>query len=276
MTAVRFLVAKYVADIRRMEPKNIGVIAWHNGVVDGRFAGEAEAELKPPKIVSPEQRKGFMKAVQSWRLQFRKPHLPIGGGNDDVLRSAPEFLDALKLYSTRHFMIGEGGHVTAPDSRTLKSVIDELFTQLIDDSDGQDGRHKSALVQTCDAILEPLANNSNFHPNAEIPCDAMGTDFSFTYAFGEDPENPDVLMQAVSLTNSDQVGATAMKFRCLVEDDKKIDPSHCACLVGDSPNTDKIRRRLAMLGKFCKVVSVTSPDTARNMLSSMGLPLLQA
>jgi hypothetical protein len=274
MTAIRFLVAKYIADVQRMEPKNVGVIAWYNGIVDGRFAGESENELKPPKIVAPEQRKGFVKAVQSWRLQFGKPQLPIGGGKDDVLRNSPEFLDALKLYSTRHFMIGEGGHVAAPPSRTLKSVIDELFTQLIDDSAGHDGRHKSALIQACDAILQPLANNVNFHPNAEVPCNTIGLDFPFTYAFGDDPKQPDVLMQAVSVVDADQVGATAMKFRCFVEDDKVISPSQCACLVGELPNTDKMRQRIAMLSRYSTVVSIAHADIARSMLSKMGLPLL--
>ncbi len=276
MTAIRFLVAKYIPDVRRMEPKNVGVIAWHGGITDGRFAGETDGELKPPKMVSAEQRKGYVKAVQSWRLQFTKPNLPIGGGQDNIARESPDFLEALKLYSTRHFMIGEGGHLTCPPSRTFKSVIDELYEQLIDDSAGHDGRHKSALVQTCDAILQPLEGSASFHRNIDVPCNSMGTEFPFTYAFGKDKDNPDVLMQAVLLTNHDQAAAAAMRFRCLVEDDKKIDASRCACLVGESPNTDKIRQRIAMLKRYCKIVSVTHPATARHTLSGMGLPLLDA
>ena len=168
MTAIRFLVSKYIADIQRMEPKNIGIIAWHDGLVDGRFAGEADGQLKPPRIVDSTHRKGYIKSVQSWRLQFAKPSLPLGGGEDDAPRSSVEFLEALKMYSTRHFMIGEGGHVAVPSALTLKAVIDELFTQLIDDSAGQDGMHRSALIQSCDEIALPLEGIAGFHKNIYV------------------------------------------------------------------------------------------------------------
>lgn len=274
MTFTRFLVAKYVADIQRMEPKNVGVIGWRDGLVSAHFAGETEGMLRPTRLVAQAHRKGYVTAVQSWRLQFNKSCLSMGKGRDDAPRDSADFLEALKLYSTRQFVIGEGGHVTTQPSRTLDSVIDELFAQLVDDSAGQDGRHKSALVQSCEAILQPLMGNDKFHPNLEVPCNTMGTEFPFTYAYG-DPERPDVLMQTVTVTDMNQVGATAMKFRCVVEDEKFITPSKCACLVGELPNTDKMRRRLTLLNKYSTIVSVTEPEAARRQLLRMGLPLLQ-
>ena len=64
MAAPRLLIAKYVPDLRRMEPKNIGIIVWAaDGAVAARFAGEeinGRYTVKPPKIANSR------KAYRDW------------------------------------------------------------------------------------------------------------------------------------------------------------------------------------------------------------------
>lgn len=40
MNTPRYLIAKYIPDLRRMEPRNIGVIVWSPQGVAARFAAE--------------------------------------------------------------------------------------------------------------------------------------------------------------------------------------------------------------------------------------------
>ena len=227
MTPIHFMVAKYIADRRRMEPRNIGVIAWHDGVVAGRFAGEDEWTMKPPKLVDREARKAYQTVVTSWRLQFSKLHLPIGRGREDVPRSSPDFLIALARYSQENFVIVSGGHATAtPVGSTLIDAINGLYADLVDDSDGRDERHGSLLVRTCEDLLSPLESSGRFLRDV-TPVDDLPVTFS--YGYGDD-DHLEALLQVVSLASSDQVTSAAMKFRCVSLDAELVPRSHCACL----------------------------------------------
>lgn len=68
MSAVRYLVAKYVPDLRRMEPKNIGVVVWSDGVVAARFAAEC-----PEKSGTVDDRcvPGFVRSLSAYKQWVR-------------------------------------------------------------------------------------------------------------------------------------------------------------------------------------------------------------
>lgn len=274
MNPVRFVVAKYIADRRRMEPKNIGVIAWHDGTVCGRFAGEVNGAIKPPRLVDRDARKAYLRVVESWRLQFDKPSIPIGRGRDDVPRSSPDFLQAIARYSQENFVIVEGGHISESTvGATLPSVVDNLFTEMVDDSSGHDGRHKSALIRACETLFAPLKNNAKFHPDFAPPNTALP--FTFSYGFG-DKDNPSLLLQVVSLHSPDQVASAAMKFRCASDDEHLVDPSHCACLIDGRGDGRETRNRISFLSRYSQIVNVADVNIASAQLSRMGLPLLTA
>lgn len=219
-------------------------------------------------------RKAYAKTVASWRLQFDKESLPIGRGREDIPRSSPDFLHALSRYSQENFVIVEGGHVSSvPEGQGLSDVIIQLYAEMVDDSEGRDGRHKSALIRTCEDLLSPLANNENFHPGLSL--DKLGLPFPFTYGFGE-KDNPDILLQVVSLGSPDQVSSAAMKFRFVSQDAKIIKPSKCACLVNAHGNSKTIQDRVTFLSQYSQIVSVENLGTASVSLSEMGLPILTA
>lgn len=275
MTPVRFVVAKYIADRRRMEPKNIGVIAWHDGVVFGRFAGEANGAMKPPRSIARDARKAYMRVVESWRLQFCKPSIAIGRGRDEVSRSSPEFLQAIARYSQENFVIIEGGHLSGiATGATLRSVVDNLFVEMVDGPELQETSRQSSLTRLCDQLFAPLSGNDNFHPDGfSIP--NQDFPFSFSYAFG-DKDHPTLLMQAVSLANQDQVTAAAMKFRCVSEDAKVVTKDKCASLVDDRHGKGPTSRRLVtFLSRYSEIISLSNLETAALQLSRLGLPLVQ-
>lgn len=45
MSSPRFLLAKYVPDLSRMEPKNIGLVFWNNGVMKSRFVEASDSDF---------------------------------------------------------------------------------------------------------------------------------------------------------------------------------------------------------------------------------------
>ena len=56
----KYLVAKYVSDPRRMEPRNIGVVLWASGRVAARFLESDEAEFVGDK-------KTYARWIDYWR-----------------------------------------------------------------------------------------------------------------------------------------------------------------------------------------------------------------
>ena len=135
MIPARFLIAKYIEDMRRLEPRNIGVIVWQDGMLAGRFAGEAGGQIKAPRLITKDLRNGYLKVVQSWKLQFDKPHLSIGRGRGEVARSAPEFLSAIRRYSIRNFQLVDGGHAESiSGSRDPLDLVNWLYENMVDES----------------------------------------------------------------------------------------------------------------------------------------------
>ena len=117
----RFLVAKYAPDIKRMEPRNIGVIAWCDGCTDARFLGEDES---PPRHLKIRDTRNYRKWLSSWRKQIAKPLLELGHGQI-VEKSTPEFLDALREWSRDSFLLVEGGEIIEAAARTeLSGLVD--------------------------------------------------------------------------------------------------------------------------------------------------------
>jgi len=126
--SARFLVAKYIPDVRRMEPRNIGVVVWHGGHVEARFLGENDG---PPRYIGVKDRTNYGKWLASWRAQLAKPFLEAGSG-ETINRSSPRFLDALCGWSRGNYVLVEGGDITESlDRDSLAEATEYLFSELV-------------------------------------------------------------------------------------------------------------------------------------------------
>ena len=83
----KFLVAKYIPNLKRMEPRNIGVIVWADGVVRSRFVGE---KTPLPKHLGVKDKDNFRDWIQSWKSQIAKPVLEFSR-EKNASRTSPEF-----------------------------------------------------------------------------------------------------------------------------------------------------------------------------------------
>src|SRR4029077_9353434 len=111
MTAPRFLIAKYVPDLRRMEPKNIGVIVWSNGTVRAKFVGEVrngEPHVAPPAYLHVESRNAYRQWIEYWRAVIEKDSLQKDDGTI-VDRNNPEFIAAIQAKSKQQYLLASGG-----------------------------------------------------------------------------------------------------------------------------------------------------------------------
>jgi len=133
-TAPRFLIAKYVEDVRRMEPRNIGVILWAGGHVEARFLGEGDPGtiVKKPAFIGQKNLPVYTDWVSYWRAQMAKTALQMDG--DQVPKCDPVFLDALRKKCRENYLLVDAGLVPAPiEPQELKGAVAQLYEELVAD-----------------------------------------------------------------------------------------------------------------------------------------------
>jgi hypothetical protein len=181
----RYLVAKYISDLQRMEPRNIGVIVWSNNAVSARFAaekpdrpGEIDGRSVPPFVTS-------MAAYKQW-IDFWREVLaakPLGSG-----RTLRNWSETLKRTSKGNFWLADGG-VILQDVRSedIGDVTNDLFQQLVEPGSGDEVRD-IALDRVADGVIRQLqlARNQNFHNRYQVNC-RVGPNvteaFEFSHAY---------------------------------------------------------------------------------------------
>lgn len=137
--SLRFFVAKFVPNLPRMEPKNIGVLVWFNGHTRARFIGENflsdknEWSLKKPPAYTEID---SLPAYRTWHLMWRhfleQPEIRRDNGTL-VKRSSSQFLNALAERSRREFFLAEGGTILSTESELEIDIITEqLFEELVE------------------------------------------------------------------------------------------------------------------------------------------------
>jgi hypothetical protein len=136
MDAPRFLVAKYVPDVFRNEPRNIGIILWAPEITLARFAGEridspgkVDDQDIPSFVASPE---AYRQWVRYWRREVTKPVIRPATGGPGVPRTSPACLDALRQTGPGNFLLCDGGTFGDPiPISEIPAVADRLFAECV-------------------------------------------------------------------------------------------------------------------------------------------------
>jgi hypothetical protein len=122
---VRYLVAKYIADTWRMEPRNIGVIALGPTGWAARFVGESPA--KPGQIDGRSLRgvgslPAYKQWIKYWRAFLEQSESP----------SSQSVIERLLETSKGNFELADGGALLDQvDAEQIQDVAGFLFDQLV-------------------------------------------------------------------------------------------------------------------------------------------------
>lgn len=129
----RFLIAKYAPDLKRMEPRNIGVIVWIDGQVVARFLGEGlpANRVDAPLRVGIRDKETYRRWIASWRRQLAKPYLE-GDRGEEIQKRSVGYIDALKTWSRGNYMLVDGGVLAETVAPTeAGELADYLFQELV-------------------------------------------------------------------------------------------------------------------------------------------------
>jgi hypothetical protein len=269
MTAPRFLVAKYVPDLRRQEPRNIGVIAWSAGQVAFRF-------LEQPAFVK--DRRAYRDWIDFWTSKLAQPGVSDRLRREAIPKSSPDYLDAFKTTARENYVLVNGGRLLDPVATgELGSLVDDLFQRVVEDrppEEKKDHERRTTLARACKSLVEDagLKGNPHFKADHEIVCPigasgAVTELFCFTYAYWSVAAKrlyqrvhlPDQLTRLLQSRHH-----AAWMFKNMV-DKRFVEKDDCAAIVNVTEaeeNAPDVAESLAVLSSVGRVVNVHHYKTA--------------
>jgi hypothetical protein len=136
MGRAKYLIAKYVPDLFRNEPINVGVVLWLDGQVGSKFIseksdGKLDLRTAPTQIVS---KPTFRQWVNTWRKMIEADAAKIIGTRETILKTDERFLDAIKSSGQGNYALEHGGQLLEEvKSSEFSNVLNYLFERLVED-----------------------------------------------------------------------------------------------------------------------------------------------
>ncbi len=258
--APRFLLAKYVRDLDRMEPRNIGVFLWARGNLSAKFleAGAA-SEFVTEMDVYSRWVKYWTKAITAGEIQPRR--------GDPVPTSDPASLDALLATQKGNYILTDAGELMESIRKKDSSkAVDFLFRELVATTTknaAKDDRH--GFADRCVALLRKagLAGREDFKEHYPVEVAVYGVPQSLHFSYGLGASHPDALMQRVQLTNEQSITSSATKLHSLIIGSGILPKKYCRALIRKSDmSTKSAKEGYRMLEGICEVIDVEADDAA--------------
>jgi hypothetical protein len=262
----RFLLAKYVANLSRMEPRNIGVLLWANGEIASRFLSKSEA----PFVGDHEAYDWW---IGSWQEKIASDSIaPVRGAR--VSKSDPRCMDALLTNQEDNYLLVDAGELLQPiGKRELSSAVDFLFGDLVSQHDamldsGAAHRTSPTLRENCERIFAAtgLSDRKDYHENYPVQCPVYSVKkhLNFNHGFGNG--KPDSVFQQANLKSQQSVNSSALMLHA-VTDSTIVPKSRCAALARESDiSSEAAEEGVALLKAVCRVIFVDKKNADEELL----------
>lgn len=277
-----YLVAKYVRDVMRMEPKNFGVILWHAGQFSLKFHGANIIDDK----VSCDERKlhriigspgTYIQWIEYWNelLQSFTPQTT----DEEVIAA----LIRTNKNSGNYWMVN-GGYLL-DDVENVDVAADYLYRILVEkinyssssDSKQKNKEKEEKFDSKCIGLLNEsgLTNIKGFRSNEEIVCDLL-KDVKVSFKFSHSLYNGKLrsVIEKVPYTNKESrlqqhVHDTAYKMEKLLSNGT-INKENAVIFYEDRElytSTPKGKELLSIMEYTGNPVDVSIPEKALGVLS---------
>lgn len=282
--SARFLLAKFTPDLRRMEPRNIGLVGWSDGKVVARFLGEngeGPGKIhKLPKRLEPVETDIFEQWIGVWRHHIARGVIRAANGKI-VSVNDPAFVDVLREQSKQSFRLVDSvsflDHVPAGD---LEEVLDDLFQELVETD--EDRREAAAaeseahkVKRRANAIFKEtgITRRQDFHRDAPVAAtvDDQFNAFTFDYVLGEG--TPEAVFQRVAVFNQPSVTNAAYTLEWLGRG-QRFQKTRRASLVELNGHSRDARARFALkeLERNSQVIDLAASDAPAKIMALAGAP----
>jgi hypothetical protein len=116
-----YMVFKYIPDMIRMEPRNIGVMLWNDGAIAARF-------LDKPDFVTSES--AYAQWIDYWSKELKKMEITSAMTGEKAPVTSPRFLEVLQESSKGNFYLALGGQVLQKVD-DVQDAVEYLFKTIV-------------------------------------------------------------------------------------------------------------------------------------------------
>lgn len=286
MTGAQFLVAKYVPDLIRNEPRNIGVIVWSEAGVEARFQGADKygnftSKNIPNFIQSPPAYKQW---VKFWLSEVQKDKIEFIGAGKFAEKVSPDFVEALQTTGKGNYFLDKGGAVLETiTEEKLPKLVDELFMTLVNVTpESTDEKYSTEFLEIqCEEVIQKtrLVKNKFFKKEGmTIQC-PLATEVTEIIAFSYAIRNgaPVWLGQQVPLRKypieRDRIiESAAWRFQAAIKYEFVKNKDRLAAFVcpTDAQMRDReVQKGLAILATQARVLNLSNREEAQAALDEI-------
>lgn len=262
-----YLLAKFAPDLKRMEPRNIGVIAWSKGRLSAKFIGDNEAI---PKRIGVRDKSNYQDWIDSWKRQLNKPELELDNG-ELIHPSSARYLDSLLEWGEGNFMLVCGGSAVFEKGTSLNHAASELFSQLVEIPSKTDSE-KNILTKAATMAIEVSEINKEvgYQPNFPSWYKPLGLTREISFDYGIGPiELPKTIYQRIYLNNQPAFERTVNHLHWFIKS-RKFNKKFCGAMVmKPEEETPQIRDNMQMLEKVSEVIPMNDINVAAGKLREM-------
>lgn len=265
----RFLVAKYIEDVLRMEPRNIGVILCAAGRTEAKF-------LEPDAVSFIKDKKLYQRWIDFWLHQVGPESDGIRMKDGILVRpSQPEFCDALLETQRGNYMLYDTGIVPDVLKKTqVGEAVQTLFEKLVAAHSAKgDLLHpadRPQLAKACKSILAGagLYDRKDFAKTQPVICKVgAGTrEFKPHYALLRRGV-PLAVWHRVDVSSMRDVDSAAFMFEKLHKNRIVKGVANCGAMINGAIKERAIEGAIETLEEVSVVIDVDDPVEAEKLAS---------
>lgn len=276
MNTTKYLLAKYIPDMHRFEPRNIGVIVWSPLGIEARFLaenaqrpGEVDGRSIPSFVTSDSAYKQW---VRYWREALSGSSIrPIGGG-EIIPASSPAFMEALQKTSKGNFVIADAGTVLDEVGEgELAAVANQLYSQLVLEASPSEEVPDRSFEERCDELLvkTQLKSHRHFQDRYPVKCTVRGVEEEYVFSHALANGTIERLFQRFSIPKTKgriqkSRDAMAWTLESLING-KVVSSDQAVLIVDETPERQsetEVEKTLKLLGGMSRLVNIQNPAQA--------------
>ena len=254
----RFVVAKYAADLGRMEPRNIGVILWAKGEAHHKFLSDDVAAT----IVS--ELDVYRRWVNFWSASIAGTHIEPRRG-DPVPLSDPACLDALITTQKGNYILTDAGRLMQSlRKKEIGNATSFLFRELVALKGDRQKNDSLGFASRCQTVLEAsgIAARDDFKQKYEVEVNVYGVKRPVHFSYGFGNGHPNALLQRVHFTKEESVTSSLLKLHSLIYNSSVLRADAVRVLFRRSDVASETSdKALAQFANVCETVDVEADDS---------------
>jgi len=273
---IRYLLARYIDDLTRNEPINVGVIVYDGTRALARFDGE-DPETQAIDLRRVRHRitgsSTYCSWVAYWRRALSEPAV-ISPQLADAQPGDPAVIEFLLSLDGDEFSLIRGGEIVFDaDERSLETTLKELFERLVraPEPDAPPSlRDKSEEAMRLAGV--PLDDEERFRTHPKIALDVDGQTREQEVSYGVLNGRWHYLQEASFDPRSERVSSkeahhVAFVFEHAIDKQgQRLDRDSNVVLYDATDLVDVTRGLLVLIEPFAQTVDVSAPDGAAKPL----------